>query len=217
MASRKKQLKRLKKDAQRLWSDQQQLLVRANDVAHDAWPHAQQYARTAVGPQVQTVLDDRVKPAVDRGVKVGKAAGTAVGSTAKDVLFGSIVPAVSSVAAAAITLAEEAADRIPTDDLAKRGHKAAKKLDKLTKSGHKSELKARAKLKAAGKAAQAAAKLGSAKKSGPGAGTVVLIVVGATAAAGIGYAVWQTLRADDDLWVADEDPETTPTSEPPTA
>src|SRR5437763_273520 len=38
MVSREKQLKRLRKDAQRLWSDQQELLNRANGVARTAWP-----------------------------------------------------------------------------------------------------------------------------------------------------------------------------------
>jgi len=33
----------------------------------------------------------------------------------------------------------------------------------------------------------------------------VLMAIGALAVALIGYAAWQTLRADDDLWVEDED------------
>jgi hypothetical protein len=33
----------------------------------------------------------------------------------------------------------------------------------------------------------------------------VLMAVGALALALIGYAAWQTVRADDDLWVEDED------------
>lgn len=33
----------------------------------------------------------------------------------------------------------------------------------------------------------------------------VLMAIGAIAVALIGYAAWQTLRADDDLWVEDED------------
>lgn len=52
----------------------------------------------------------------------------------------------------------------------------------------------------------------STKKAPPkptvGAGSVVLIGVGVLAAAGLGYAVWQTLRADDDLWVEDQPEET---------
>jgi hypothetical protein len=39
-----------------------------------------------------------------------------------------------------------------------------------------------------------------------GAGSYLLMVVGAVALAGIAYAVWQTLRADEDLWVEDDDP-----------
>lgn len=37
-------------------------------------------------------------------------------------------------------------------------------------------------------------------------GSVILMALGAIAAAVIGYAVWSTLRSDDDLWVdADDD------------
>jgi hypothetical protein len=41
------------------------------------------------------------------------------------------------------------------------------------------------------------------KKSGPG--RYILIGLGVVAAAGIAYAAWQTLRADDDLWIEDLD------------
>ena len=41
------------------------------------------------------------------------------------------------------------------------------------------------------------------KSSGPG--KYILIGVGVVALAGIAYAAWQTLRADDDLWIDDED------------
>jgi len=42
--------------------------------------------------------------------------------------------------------------------------------------------------------------------SGPGVGSVLLIGAGIVAAAGVAYAVWQTFRADDELWVADDEP-----------
>lgn len=42
-----------------------------------------------------------------------------------------------------------------------------------------------------------------AKPSG-GAGRYILMGIGIVAAAGIAYAAWQTLRADDELWVSDE-------------
>lgn len=43
------------------------------------------------------------------------------------------------------------------------------------------------------------------KKSGPGFGAVFALGVGVVALAGVGYAVWQTFRADDELWVADDE------------
>ena len=42
------------------------------------------------------------------------------------------------------------------------------------------------------------------QKSGIGAGGVIAIILGVAAALGILYAAWQTLRADDELWVADD-------------
>ncbi len=49
-----------------------------------------------------------------------------------------------------------------------------------------------------------------AEKKGPGVGTYLAIGVGLAAAAGVAYAVWQTFRADDELWVADDEPERSP-------
>ncbi|KQQ93183.1 hypothetical protein ASF62_15760 [Leifsonia sp. Leaf325] len=40
--------------------------------------------------------------------------------------------------------------------------------------------------------------------TGPGVGTYLAVAAGVIAAAGIAYAVWQTFRADDELWIADE-------------
>ncbi|MEJ3405661.1 hypothetical protein WDJ51_13040 [Rathayibacter sp. YIM 133350] len=42
------------------------------------------------------------------------------------------------------------------------------------------------------------------QKKGPGVGTYIAIGAGVIAAAGVAYAVWQTFRADDELWIADE-------------
>lgn len=47
------------------------------------------------------------------------------------------------------------------------------------------------------------------KKKSMGIGSVVAIVLGAAAAIGVVVAAWQALRADDELWVAD-DPLSTP-------
>ena len=50
------------------------------------------------------------------------------------------------------------------------------------------------------------------EKKGPGVGTYLAIGAGIVAAAGVAYAVWQTFRADDELWVADDEPSTTASS-----
>jgi hypothetical protein len=42
------------------------------------------------------------------------------------------------------------------------------------------------------------------KSGGIGAGGIIAILLGVAAAVGIAYAAWQTLRADDELWVADD-------------
>lgn len=47
------------------------------------------------------------------------------------------------------------------------------------------------------------------KKKSPGVGSVIAIILGAAAAIGVVVAAWQALRADDELWVAD-DPLSTP-------
>ncbi|WP_026482028.1 hypothetical protein [Agromyces subbeticus] len=44
------------------------------------------------------------------------------------------------------------------------------------------------------------------QKNSPGVGTYLAIGAGIIAAAGVAYAVWQTFRADDELWVADDEP-----------
>jgi len=60
-----------------------------------------------------------------------------------------------------------------------------------------------------GKVSKAANKAGTKvglvqpKSSGPG--KYILIGIGVVAVAGIAYAAWQTLRADDDLWIDDEE------------
>ena len=46
-------------------------------------------------------------------------------------------------------------------------------------------------------------KIAPAPKKGPGPGTFILIGLGVVAVAGVAYAAWQTLRADENLWIED--------------
>jgi hypothetical protein len=221
MVSQEKQVKRLKKDAQRLWVDQQALLTRANGLGRTASPHVQRYARGRIDqfvPGATTLVTEKVVPVVG---KAGKAASTYAASTTKDAFTGVLMPALTSATAAAIALAQEAADRLGVSEtVTKQGAKLTASLGSVTKAGHVEGAKGGAKLRAAAKAGGAAAKHGSklaGKKQGRGVGGTLGILLGIGVLAGIGYAVWQTLRADDDLWVADEDPDTTGSSSTPTA
>lgn len=58
--------------------------------------------------------------------------------------------------------------------------------------------------KALGRISQSTTKAVAPTKSSGGVGRYILIGVGVVAAAGIAYAAWQTLRADDELWVSDD-------------
>ena len=46
------------------------------------------------------------------------------------------------------------------------------------------------------------------EEEGPGVGGVLLIGLGVVALGGLVFAAVQTLRADDELWVADDDADT---------
>ncbi|MGO1539485.1 MAG: DNA/RNA helicase [Leucobacter sp.] len=48
-------------------------------------------------------------------------------------------------------------------------------------------------------------KRGLVQKKKSGAGGVVALSIGIVAAAGVGYALWQAFRTDDELWVAPEE------------
>ena len=73
----------------------------------------------------------------------------------------------------------------------------------MTRIGPSSRASERDKASTAAKALQKQAP----KSTGSKVGLVFAITLGVVTAAGLGYALWQTFRADDELWIADEDPE----------
>ncbi|AZH76976.1 MULTISPECIES: hypothetical protein [Microbacterium] len=155
---RKKQLRRLQKDANRLWEDQQVVVGHAADVAREAGRQLGNFNREQVVPVVQDTYNRRVAPVVDRGVKMGK-----------HVVDDKVVPIVGGVVGTALTAWDVAnAKRYGVAAPAPRGA------------------------------------FGKKQKKGPGLGSIVAIVLGAAAAVGVLYAAWQALRADDELWVADD-------------
>lgn len=155
---RKKQLRRLQKDANQLWEDQQVLVGHAADVAREAGRQLGNFNREQIVPVVQDTYNRRVAPVVDRSVKAGK-----------HVVDDKVVPIVGGVVGTALTAWDVAnAKRYGVAAPAPRGA------------------------------------FGKKQKKGPGLGSIVAIVLGAAAAVGVLYAAWQALRADDELWVADD-------------
>lgn len=226
---RTKELNALRADAGRLWSDQQAVLSRATDVAREAGKQAGHLSREEWAPRAKTTYAERVGPAVTRGAELA----TTVAAGANNAVFNGAVPAVTSAAAAAAALGGTARSRV-TDAagkagsvVTKQGAKGAAKITGKGAEGTAKAAKAVAQSKkgrdAVAKAAKGAAAVTVAKKalgkkkSGPGAGSIVGLTLGILALIGIGYAVWQTLRADDDLWVADDEPEIAPGTDTPVA
>ncbi|WP_022902069.1 hypothetical protein [Humibacter albus] len=102
---------------------------------------------------------------------------------AGDVISNSVVPAVGTVLGTALSVADVANDT--------RVQAAVKRL----------------------KSAKGAVAKKVPEKSGPGFGTYFALALGAVAVVGVAYAVWQTFRADDELWVAEDDFPESPSSE----
>lgn len=183
---RKKELRKLQDSATKLWESQQVLVGEAAGMAREAGRQLGNYSREQVVPTVQHTYTDRVLPVVDRGVRAGRHA-----------LDHKVVPAVGTVVGSALSVWDAANDtraRIASG----KGfefpdtRKVGKNADKYRKQATKAIAKRLAALEPAP------------KKSGPGVGGVIAIVFGVLAAAGVLYAAWQTLRADDELWVADD-------------
>jgi hypothetical protein len=198
---RKRELSRLKEHAEGLWGDQKDVLEHASQVVREAKRQASNYAREEVSPRVRDTIDHNVKPAVATGVAATK---TAVTST-KDKITDDFVPAVTSALGSALAVIEVAKDEKLRDAykvVTEAGDKVGKNVNKTATQLSGKAAKAAKSAAKAGK--KTAIKAGIVKKKSPGFGRYLLVGVIVVAVAGIAYAAWQTLRADDDLWV-DED------------
>ena len=172
---RKKELNRLKSQAENLWDDQKELLDHASKVVREASRQAAHFAREEVSPRVRDAYEDKLVPAVNAGVT---GARNAAAST-RDNLVHNVLPAVSSALGTALAALEVAKNRQVRDAIAS-----------ATRIG-----------------TDVGTKVGIIQPKSSGPGRYILIGLGVVAAAAVAYAAWQTLRADDDLWIDDE-PET---------
>lgn len=155
---RKKELKQLQDQANKLWSAQQGLMSEAAVVAKEAGRQLGHLNREQVQPVVKANYSKYAAPYVDRGVEVSQR-----------VINDRVIPAAGAVVGSALSVWDAANERRGSIN-AGRGVVAA-------------PVEA---------------------KKGMGAGGVIALLLGIGAAIGVIYAAWQTLRADDELWVADD-------------
>jgi len=173
---RQKELTKLKRSAEELWDEQRDALEHASAVLKDARRQAANYAREEVGPRARDTYDSRVRPAVASVAASGRSAASRAGERLSD----DVLPAISGAIGSALAMVEVAKDpRVRA--VLKQATAAANSVgERVGRTVHIVE---------------------PPKKSGPG--KYILISLGAVAALGVLYAAWQTLRADDDLWIED--------------
>jgi len=173
-----------------LSSKRKRALKRLRSNASEVWEQqkavldqASEVLRQASRQAAQVGREDvvpRVKDAVDNRIRPAVASGISAtrsaAGTARDRVVGEVLPAVASAIGSAVAVLETAKDP--------RVRAVAGRVGKTV--------------------SKAGAKVGvtTAKSAGPG--RYILIGIGVVAFAGAAYAAWQTLRADDELWVADE-------------
>lgn len=157
---RRRELRRLRKEAQSLLDNQRVVLGHAGEVLHEAKNQALKLSDEHVAPRIDVALE-AARPAIDRGVGFARSAASTVRRT--------ISPAVASALVATIY-----------------------RLDALEQSDASRQVRG---------FGERTGFLQPPKKKRRAVG-VIAIGAGVAAAAGVGYALWQAFRTDDELWVA---------------
>jgi len=174
---RRREIKKLRGSASDVWGEQREVLEHAAKVLRAASREAATVARDDVAPRVKSAYDKRVQPSVDAGIGSVKSAATAT----RDKFTDDVLPAVTGALGSALAVLDIARNKQLRDALKSA---SATSREFATKAGQRVGL--------------------IEVKPQRGPGTYILIGLGVVAAAGIAFAAWQTLRADDDLWVEDE-------------
>lgn len=177
-----------KKELKRLRSSAEQLWSQQQEVMANANALAAE-ARKQAGYYTREEIAPRVRDGYDAYVRPAAQSAATTASrfagAARDRLVGDVIPAVGTAVGTALSVVDHAR-AARASAFSGEFKKAGKQLAKRTSA--------------------------ATEKSGPGAGTIVAVSLGIVAAAGVLYAVWQTFRANDELWVADEEPTTTTTT-----
>jgi hypothetical protein len=149
---RRRELRRLRKDAQQLLDQQRVVLGHAGEVLHSA------------GHQARRLSDEHLQPRIDRAIE----RGVTRARRSADNVRRFTAPFV----AAALTRTINTLDEIENHDAAKQVRGFGERTGYL--------------------------------KPKRRVGGVIALGLGLAAAAGVGYALWQAFRTDEDLWVAPE-------------
>ncbi|ARC55467.1 hypothetical protein AS850_00055 [Frondihabitans sp. 762G35] len=205
---RTRELKKLRGEAAGIWSEQRELLSHSKDFWQNAGSEAASIAVNDVAPRVRAAYEKQVKPAVSTGVANASVAAT----HAKDRLVNDVAPAVSSAIAGSAL--GDLADDPRVKNLVSQGQGLVKDGKKLSKKAKRKALKKAARTaakhpRATAKVAKTVHAYKKSRRSGIGPGGVFLIVLGVVGLGALVFAAVQTLRADDELWVADDDESTT--------
>jgi hypothetical protein len=195
---RQRELSRLKDHAEELWGEQKDVLEQATQIVREASRQAANYAREEVSPRVKETLDERVIPAVATGVSATKSAVSGAREKLADGL-----PSVSSALGSALAVLEVAKDPHVREVLKKVAVSSAEVRASAAKAGDKAVKAGTKAVKAGTKAGKKISAATGHKSAGPG--RYILFVLAAVVVTGLAYAAWQTLRADDDLWVDEEE------------
>ncbi|MFS0734402.1 DNA helicase [Microbacterium sp. 1P10UB] len=181
---RKKELHKLQSKLNDLWESQQVIVDQAGHAVRDAGRQLGNYGREEIVPTVRGAYGKYAEPVIDRSAQVSRR-----------VLSDKVIPGAGAVVGSALSIWDAAGDTRARLAAGKGlslpdGKKYAKRADKYGKQATRKLSAQLSRLEP--------------KKKGMGAGGVIAILLGVAAAAGVAYAAWQTLRADDELWVADD-------------
>ena len=168
----------------------QKELNRLKGQAEDLWEdqkelleHASKVVRDAsrqaahfAREEVSPRVRDTYEDTVRPALRSGIAGARSVASSGRDNLVHTVLPAVSSALGTALAAIEVAKNQQVRDAISR----------------------------AARIGTDVGTRAGVVKPKPAGPGRYILIGIAVVAAAGVAYAAWQTLRADDDLWIDDE-------------
>lgn len=158
----RKELRRLKKDAQDLLDEQRVVLGQAAVVAQAAGKQAKRLSDTYIAPGVNDAVSN-VRPALSRGAEAARRAAANVRRITTPIVAGALANTIAKL------------DELDNEEAARQVRAFGER------TGYLKPAKKRR------------------------AGRVFAITLGVAAAAGVGYALWQAFRTDEDLWIAPDE------------